>query len=196
MAALANLKAPADVHTVRLIRIVDKSFKLTPDRLLHISEFWPSSSRLVKQTFTQSDNMLIKIGYDIALRFPIPTTVIHLLHVHPTRRSDLVEPEHFSTEPVLPLEKYYDGFGNHRGRLRATAGTLRILSETVIRDSGAPDPYAPNAAQLDISELPPAALEFLLPPAVSDLSITQSKSSGRSQAEIAGARSYNNEHLL
>ena len=56
--------------------------------------------------------MLIKIGYDIVLRFPIPTAVIHLLHVHPTRRSDLVEPEHFSTEPVLPLEEYYDSFGN------------------------------------------------------------------------------------
>ena len=26
--------------------------------------------------------------------------VIHLLHVHPTRRPDRVEPEHFSTEPV------------------------------------------------------------------------------------------------
>jgi hypothetical protein len=28
----------------------------------------------------------------------------------------------------------------------APAGTLRLLSETVIRDSGVPDPYAPNAA--------------------------------------------------
>jgi hypothetical protein len=52
--------------------------------------------------------MLIKIGYDIALRFPISTAVIHLLHVHPSRRSDLVEPERFSTEPALPVEEYYD----------------------------------------------------------------------------------------
>jgi transglutaminase-like putative cysteine protease len=143
--------------------MVDEFRQPTPDYLLQISEFWPSSSRLVKQTFTQTEKMLIKIGYDIAVRFPIPTAVIHLLHVHPTRRSDLVEPEHFSTEPVLPLEEYYDSFGNRRGRLRAPAGTLRLLSETVIRDSGAPDPYAPNVAQLDISELPPAALQFLLP---------------------------------
>jgi hypothetical protein len=63
--------------------------------------------------------MLIKIGYDIALRFPTPTVVIHLLHVHPSRRSDLVEPERFSTEPSLPVEEYYDDFSNHRGRLRA-----------------------------------------------------------------------------
>jgi hypothetical protein len=30
--------------------------------------------------------MFIRIGYDIALRFPVPTTVIHLLHVHPARQ--------------------------------------------------------------------------------------------------------------
>ena len=107
--------------------------------------------------------MLIRIGYDIALRFPHPTSVIHLLHVHPSRRSDLIAPEHFSTEPPLPVEPYYDNFGNHRGRLRAPAGTLRIFSEAVIRDSGSPDAYAPNAAQLDISEINAAALEFLLP---------------------------------
>jgi hypothetical protein len=69
--------------------MVDEFRQPTPNYLLQISEFWPSSSRLVKQTFTQTEKMLIKIGYDIALRFPIPTAVIHLLHVHPTRRSDL-----------------------------------------------------------------------------------------------------------
>jgi hypothetical protein len=104
--------------------------------------------------------MLIKIGYDIALRFPISTAVIHLLHVHPSRRSDLVEPERFSTEPALPVEEYYDGFGNHRGRLCAPAGTVRFLSEAVIRDSGVPDAYAPNAAQLDICEIPALLWRF------------------------------------
>ena len=107
--------------------------------------------------------MLIKIGYEIALRFPIPTPVIHLLHVHPSRRPDLVEPERLSTEPALASEEYYDSFGNRRGRLYAPAGTLRLFSETTIRDSGAPDVYAPTAAQSDISEIPPDALEFLLP---------------------------------
>ena len=37
------------------------------------------------------------------------------------------------------------------------------FSEAVIRDSGSPDAYVPNAAQLDISEINAAALEFLLP---------------------------------
>jgi transglutaminase-like putative cysteine protease len=107
--------------------------------------------------------MLIKIGYDIALRFSMPTAVVHLLNVHPSRRSDLLEPERFSTEPALPVEEYYDSFGNHRGRLCAPAGTLRFLSEAIIRDSGEPDAYAPNAVQLDVCEIPVAALAFLLP---------------------------------
>src|SRR6202051_4894434 len=49
--------------------------------------------------------MLIRIGYDIALRFANPAPVIHLLHVHPSRQSDLVEPENFSTENPLFLSK-------------------------------------------------------------------------------------------
>jgi transglutaminase-like putative cysteine protease len=107
--------------------------------------------------------MLIKIGYDISLRFPIPTTVIHLLHVHPSRRSDLIEPERFLTEPAVTMEQFYDSFGNHLGRVTAPAGTFRLFSEGFIRDSGAPDACAPNAAQLDISAIPCRALPFLLP---------------------------------
>jgi transglutaminase-like putative cysteine protease len=107
--------------------------------------------------------MLIKIGYNIALKFPFPTAVIHLLHVHPSCRSHLVEPERFETDPDLPVEEYYDRFGNHRGRIYALAGPLRLFSEAVIRDSGELDAYAPDAAQWEPSEIPTPFLEFLLP---------------------------------
>jgi transglutaminase-like putative cysteine protease len=107
--------------------------------------------------------MLIKIGYNIALNFASPTAVIHLLHVHPSRRSHLVEPERFETDPDLPLEEYYDRFGNHRGRIYAPAGSLRLSSEAVIRDSGELDAYAPDAGQWELSEIPTPFLEFLLP---------------------------------
>ena len=107
--------------------------------------------------------MLIKIGYNIALKFSFPTAVIHLLHVHTSRRSDLVEPERVATYPDLPVEEYDDRFGNHRGRICAPAGPVRLFSEAVIRDSGELDAYAPDAAQLDVSEIPAPVLEFLLP---------------------------------
>jgi hypothetical protein len=61
--------------------------------------------------------MFIKIGYDIAVRFPVPTTVVHSLHVHPSRRSDLVEPERISIIPALGVEEYYDSSrSNHLPR--------------------------------------------------------------------------------
>jgi transglutaminase-like putative cysteine protease len=107
--------------------------------------------------------MLIKIGYDMALKFPFPTTVIHLLYIHPSRKCDLIEPEYFTTDPELPVEEYYDRFGNHRGRICAPAGTIRFFSEAFIRDSGELDPYAPDAPQVDVSEIPTTFLEFLLP---------------------------------
>ena len=45
--------------------------------------------------------MLIRIGYDIALRLPLPTAVIYVLLVHPSRKCDLVRAEDFRIEPEL-----------------------------------------------------------------------------------------------
>src|SRR6516164_8734112 len=96
--------------------------------------------------------MLIEIGYDISLHLPFPTAVVFVLRVHPTRAGDLLRPEDFRTEPVLPVEEYFDRFGNHCGRVNPPAGVIRFLNNAVIRDSGEPDTFAPVAAQLD-SEL-------------------------------------------
>jgi transglutaminase-like putative cysteine protease len=106
--------------------------------------------------------MLIKIGYDIALNFPFPTAVIHLLHVHPSRRCDLIEPERLMIDPDLRVEEYYDRFGNHRGRICTPAGRLRLFCESVVRDTGELDAYAPQARQLEVCALPVSVLGFLL----------------------------------
>ena len=70
--------------------------------------------------------MLIRIGYDIALRLAGPTTVVYVLHVHPSRKGDLVKAENFRTEPGLPIEEYVDEFGNLCGRVNAPMGVLRF----------------------------------------------------------------------
>ena len=107
--------------------------------------------------------MLIKIGYDIALNLPFPTAVVFALRVHPTRAGDLLRPENFRTEPTLPVEEYFDRFGNHCGRVNPPAGVIRFLNSAVIRDSGEPDTFAPTAAQLDVQQMPVETLEFILP---------------------------------
>jgi transglutaminase-like putative cysteine protease len=107
--------------------------------------------------------MLIKIGYNIALRLSVPTAVIFVLRVHPSRGNDLVAPEKFRVEPDLPVEEYLDAFGNHCGRVNSPAGVIRFLNEAVVRDPGTLDAYAPDAPQHDVRELPVETFPFLLP---------------------------------
>src|SRR6516164_9709362 len=89
-----------------------------------------------------ANHMLIRLGYDIALRLPFPTAVIYVLHVHPARKGDLVGSEDFRIEPELSVEEYFDGFGNHCGRVNSPAGVIRFLNHAIIRDPGTLDSYA------------------------------------------------------
>jgi transglutaminase-like putative cysteine protease len=112
---------------------------------------------------TYANHMLIRLGYDIALRLAFPTAVIYVLHVHPARKGDLVGSEDFRIEPELSVEEYFDGFGNHCGRVNCPAGVIRFLNRAIIRDPGTLDSYAPDAPQHDVRELPLETLSFLLP---------------------------------
>src|SRR3974377_1017208 len=107
--------------------------------------------------------MLIRIGYDIALRIPAPTAVVCVLRVHPSREGDLVGPEEFRLEPDLPVEEYMDGFDNHCGRVNVPGGVIRFLNDAVIRDPGELDAYAPDAPQHDVRDIPVETLRLLLP---------------------------------
>jgi hypothetical protein len=64
-------------------------------------------------------------------------------------------------EPALPVEDYFDGFGNHCSRVNASAGVIRFLNDALIRDPGELDAYAPEAPQLDVRETPVETLSFL-----------------------------------
>ena len=112
--------------------------------------------------------MLIRIGYDIELSVDTPMAVLYLLHVHPSRQGDLVEPEVFRVfadgEPVAP-EEYADAFGNVCGRAVVPAGrqTVRFTNRAVVQDSGLLDEVDPSARQHDPTDLPVETLQFLLP---------------------------------
>ena len=106
--------------------------------------------------------MRLRIGYELNFDFPQPTPVLSVLNVHFSRVSDLEAPDHIRLDPAVPLSGYRDGFGNWCGRFVAPAGPMRISTDTVIRDSGLPDPVVPDARQHPIEELPDEALVFLL----------------------------------
>ena len=109
--------------------------------------------------------MLIKIGYDIELAVNSPMALIYLLHVHPSRRDDLLAPEVIDITPGLDVEEYMDAFGNQCGRVNVPYGNsqVRFRSQATIRDSGLLDEVNWSARQHDPTELPPATLQFLLP---------------------------------
>ncbi len=106
--------------------------------------------------------MLIRVGYDLIFDLPAPTPMVVLLHVHPDRAPTLRKPERLVIEPNVPVEVYTDTFGNTAARFNAPAGQIRLTNDTVVEDSGLPDPVAADAQQHAVQDLPKDTLQFLL----------------------------------
>lgn len=104
----------------------------------------------------------LRVGYELQYEFPQPTPVILMLNVHSMRASDLAMPDHVVLNPSVPISGYRDGFGNWCSRLVAPAGRMVISANSVVRDSGLPDPVVSNARQYGVEELPQETLVFLL----------------------------------
>jgi transglutaminase-like putative cysteine protease len=106
--------------------------------------------------------MKIRLGYDIAFETPREVAVVALLHVHPTRVPDLLEPDVLHTNDGVVRDEYVDSFGNRCTRLVVPAGELELRASTLIEDSGLPDPAGTNAVEHPVAELPTETLQFLL----------------------------------
>ncbi len=107
--------------------------------------------------------MLIHVGYDLQFALPAPTEVFFALSIHPSRSASLRKPESLQIEPNIPYASYLDPFGNLCGRAALPAGSVRFTNDAVVDDSGQPDPEDRSAAQWPVNQLPPEALQFLLP---------------------------------
>ena len=107
--------------------------------------------------------MRLRAGYELVYEFPQPTPVILNLNIHFSRVSDLEEADHILIHPSAPLSGYRDGFGNWCTRFVAPPGRTSISADFVIRDNGEPDPICPDAAHIEVEDLPEEALLYLLP---------------------------------
>jgi transglutaminase-like putative cysteine protease len=105
--------------------------------------------------------MLIKLGYDLSYRHYDYTPVILMLEVHPSRIGDLQSLDVPQTDPLLPLDRYYDAFGNRCCRITAPPGDIRIHAETTIYDNGLPDEVVPGTIQHEVGDLPYDTVQFL-----------------------------------
>jgi transglutaminase-like putative cysteine protease len=106
--------------------------------------------------------MLIRVGYEMVFHAPAPAPMLLLLYTHPSRTPTLRWPDALRTDPEVPVTDFTDCNGNRCGRLVAPAGILRLWSDTLVEDSGQPDPVCPDAAQGAVEDLPAEVLPFLL----------------------------------
>ena len=107
--------------------------------------------------------MLIRLGYELIFECTSAATpMVLMLFVHTDRQGDLVHPDSMVLEPVVPVSEFTDAFGNRCARLIAPQGTLRIAADTLIRDSGQPEPAGTGMTQLPVQELPSEVLPYLM----------------------------------
>ncbi len=106
--------------------------------------------------------MLIRYGYEMSLTFPRATAAVCLLSAHEDRSPDFHASETFCTTPEVPTSIYRDMYGNRCRRLTAPQGDLTIKGDSIIVDSGKPDPVKPDARELPVTDLPSDVLVFLL----------------------------------
>ena len=106
--------------------------------------------------------MRIKVGCELSFELPQTTPMIVMLNVHFSRVSDLERPDHLIAKPSVFIDGYRDTFGNWCNRLVAPAGPFSLSTDTVIRDTGLPDPVDLGAVQHQIQNLPSETLLFLI----------------------------------
>jgi transglutaminase-like putative cysteine protease len=86
--------------------------------------------------------MHIRVGYEFIYNCLQPTPMILTVHIHFTRVSDLIVPDHLITNPSIPITAYRDAFGNWCSRIVAPQGELRLAADAVVNDTGASDSVA------------------------------------------------------
>jgi transglutaminase-like putative cysteine protease len=145
--------------------------------------------------------MKIRCGFDISYVCDIPTAMLFLLSVHPSREADLLTPQHITFQPDRPSRIYFDTFGNRVTRILAPPGETRLTCDFLIRDSGLEDELAPNAREVPVEDLPDDVLVFLLASrycdteALSDLAWSLFGNTPRGWARVQAIVSYTNQRI-
>jgi len=106
--------------------------------------------------------MQIRVGYELIYDCPQPTPMILTLHIHFTRASDVIVPDHLITSPSVPTTAYRDAFGNWCSRIVAPKGEIRLSTNAIVNDRGESDVVAAPAQEHRVQDLPEETLVFLL----------------------------------
>ncbi len=105
--------------------------------------------------------MLIRVGYEIAIRCNEPTPTTTYLNLESARISDIQCERGPTATPDVRIETFRDLFGNNCLRLVAPAGNLSLTYDAVVKDSGLPDPVDQDAKEVGVDKLPVECLAYL-----------------------------------
>ncbi len=106
--------------------------------------------------------MQLQVGYELIYDCVHQTPMLLMLHIHHSRVADIIIADQPSTDPMVPITPYRDGFGNWCGRIVAPAGRIKITSKAILHASPDPEPQYPLARQHLVQDLPEDTLVFLL----------------------------------
>jgi transglutaminase-like putative cysteine protease len=117
--------------------------------------------------------LLIKSEFDIQFQLPLATAMLAMVHVHPSvepllKTGDKLQVQHvplgtqWETATLLPIEEYFDSFGNRCSRFFSPAGSVRLSGENIIQTEAEFDPQGFGAQQAPVEKLPPEVLQFLI----------------------------------
>ena len=82
--------------------------------------------------------MQIRVGYELTHDLPEETPMLLTPHVHPARASDLVVPDHLTTDPSVAVAAIVTRFGDWISRILTPAGRIRLFPDATVRDSSEP----------------------------------------------------------
>ncbi len=106
--------------------------------------------------------MRLSVGYELIYDLPQPTPMMLMLNIHFSRAGDIVDADHLTVDPVVPVATYRDTFGNWCSRLVAPAGRMRIHTSAILDDTGEPNRVDLSDPQHPVEDLPEECLMFLL----------------------------------
>src|ERR1700730_7350866 len=113
-----------------------------------------TTEHLLARAPKQTNRMRIRFGYELVFSCPQPVPMIFMLHVHPSRAADLLRLDRMVIDPPVPMDTYFDLFGNTCTRIVASPGTIRITADGLIQDSGLPEPAFEEAQETPVERLP------------------------------------------
>jgi transglutaminase-like putative cysteine protease len=104
----------------------------------------------------------LRVGCRFAFESPLPAASVFL--VQPRNCGDrFVQSESWTTEPLLPLRDYTDGYGNLCRRMTLPAGAASATYDALVVAPGDADESDPSAPAHDPADLPDETLVYTLP---------------------------------